>query len=521
MSTSRPSFSNNDIERELRKILDEIRNKCKGNKKSFLDNLGINKTLIKLAKQIRDIYENNKDNETFPFEVALIACCNDFLQHKSDAKKIRKFALLFRELIERYAVRYNEGNKEYIVASLGEINKELYSSDCTYHKLILFMTAFYTKSCLMSNSNPDDPINHIDDKNHTIHYQTDKIIRNILQCMIDTELTDDCIADILKTHIARCDVHVRGGTKGNGNTFSGFFDEMNDDACLSSFCEKYEKELKLEEGIHIGSEKKMSSCKPILIDMLLGIFNFALYAAYLKANDKTLHIFLASGRSNFIFESGKDGTTDLGLYQADDAVVVGGLHPNSVQSNLTNQGPNRRPPKHMINLDDGVTAVLEPLNGARITTMVNGVAEFSTFKWGPSDFFQRLYFLRVTGIVEEPQEGEDYDYDIDYKLLQDALNGLRVAEAKLDDSKEVQRETEKLLKEAKTERKGEVKALKEERKETNMLQKAKRKANRAEKAKQERHERKEISTKEMEQQRQKLQKTKDQAKDKLDGLLRR
>jgi hypothetical protein len=463
MSTSRPSFSNNDIEQKLRKILDEIRNKCKGNEKSFLRNLGINKTLIKLAKQIRDIYENNKGNETFPFEVALIACCYDFLlQHKSDAKKIRKFALLFRELIERYAVRYNEGDNEYIVASLGEINKELYSSDCTYHKLILFMTAFYTKSCLMSNSNPDDPINHIDDKNHTIHYQTDKIIRNILQCMIDTELTDDCIVDIMKKHIARCDVHVRGGTKGNGNTFSGFFDEMNGDACLSSFCEKYEKELKLEEGIHIGNKKKMSSCKPILIDMLLGIFNFALYAAYLKANDKTLHIFLASGRSNFIFELGKDGTTDLGLYQADDAVVVGGLHPNAVEANLTTLGKDRRPPQHMINLDAGVTAVLEPLDEIPITIWVNGVAKEFIFKCGPSDFFQRLYYLRVTGIVEEPQEGEDYDYDIGYKTLVDALNGLLEAEAMLDDAKELQRETEKLLKEAKTERKGEVKALKEE-----------------------------------------------------------
>jgi hypothetical protein len=266
MSTTRPSFiSNNAIENKLRKILDDIGKNNIGNKKSvhFLYKLGINKTLIKLAKQIRDIYENNKGNETFPFEVALIACCYDFLlQHESDANKIREFALLFRELIERYAVRYNEGNKEYIVASLGELNKELYSADRIHHKLILFMTAFYTKSCLTSNSNPDDPINHIDDKNHTIDYQTDKIIRNILQCMINTELTDDCIVDIMKTHIARCDVHVRGGTKGKGNTFSGFVDEMNGDDCLSSFCEKYEKELKLEEGIHIGNEKKMSSCKP-------------------------------------------------------------------------------------------------------------------------------------------------------------------------------------------------------------------------------------------------------------------
>jgi hypothetical protein len=130
--------------------------------------------------------------------------------------------------------------------------------------------------------------------------------------------------------------------------------------------------------------------------VLLGIFNVALYAAYLKAIEKKLHIFLASGRSNFIFESGNDGTTDLGLYQAEDAVVVGGLHPNAVEANLTNHGRKRRPPQHVINLDAGVTTVLEPLNGADITTMVNGVAEFSTFVWGPSDFFQRLYVLRVT-----------------------------------------------------------------------------------------------------------------------------
>jgi hypothetical protein len=325
--------------------------------------------------------------------------------------------------------------------------------------------------------------------------------------MIDTELTDDCIADIMKTHIARCDVHVRGGTKGNGNTFSGFVDEMNGDACLSSFCEKYEKELKLEEGIHIGNEKKMSSCKPILIDMLLGIFNFALYAAYLKAMDKNkkLHIFLASGRSNFIFESGKDG--DLGLYQADDAVVVGGLHPNAVEANLTNRGRKRRPPQHMINLDAGVSRVLKPLDQARIAIRVNGAAVSSTLKWRVSDFFQRLYILRVTGIVEDPQEEEDYDYDIDYKALEDALKELRKAEAKLDEAKEVQNDTNEELKLIKKTRKNTEKVL-------NFVQREEKHAEKARKEKQKRKE-KEQQSQENSQKRQKRQ---EHARDKLSDL---
>ena len=258
----------------------------------------------------------------------------------------------------------------------------------------------------------------------------------------------------------------------------------------------------------------MSSCKPILIDMLLGIFNFALYAAYLKAIKKKLHIFLASGRSNIIFESGNDGTNDFGVIEAEDAVVSSGLHPNAVETNLTNQGPNRRPPEHMIKLDEGVSRVLEPLDGARIRR--KGDEQDSFLKSGRrSDFFQRLYILRVTGIVEDPQEEEGYDYNIDYKALEDALKELRKAEAKLDKANEEYNDTREELKVTKKARKDTEKVSKEAGKETRILQKTERKANRAAKAKQEKQERKEISEQQIQEKSQKRQRVKDQANDKL------
>lgn len=175
----------------------------------------------------------------------------------------------------------------------------------------------------------------------------------------------------------------------------------------------------------------------------------------------------------------------------------------------------------MINLDEGVSIVLKPLNGVSITVRVNGVAKESIFKWDRSDFFQRLYVLRVTGGVKAPQEGGDYDYDIDYKTLLDALKRLREAEAEFGEAKEEYNDTRDELNVTKTERKDTKKALKKAGRETSILQTAERKVNRAGKAKQEKQERKK-NTEELEQQNQekaqKRQKRKDNANDQLDGL---
>jgi hypothetical protein len=417
--------------------------------------LAINNIFIKLAENIKDVYERDKSTKQFPLEVVLISCLYDFLQEQVDlnnADKIREFAFFFRDMIKRFAVKYyDDGGKSFTNANLGEINEDLYSTDCEYLKVILIVTAFCTKECLTSESNPDDPINHIDNENHTIKYQTNKIIRNILQCMVNEELTDESVSEIMNKHIARADVHIRAGTVGKGNTFGGFVKELKKDTDLSSFCNQYQKELELTEGIYIGNEKKMTSCTPILIDMLLGIMNIALYAAYLKANKKKLNIFLASGRSNIIFESGNDGTNDLGVIKAEDANVALGLHPNAVETNLTNSGRYRRPPQHMINLDDGVSRVLEPLNGVRIR--IKGDEQDSAFVWGPSDFFQRLYYLRVTNKVQEAEEdGEedgkedrDYDYDISYAELAEALEKLVEAEKEYEGAVEEWKDMKKNL----------------------------------------------------------------------------
>lgn len=101
-------------------------------------------------------------------------------------------------------------------------------------------------------------------------------------------------------------------------------------------------------------------------------------------------------------------------------------------------------PSEIIQLDKGITIVLEPLNNN------------ATFCWRESDFFQRLYVIRKSGNKEE---------EIDYERLKEAKDKLDEMEAKLEEETEELEEEEAKLKEAMVDlkiRKGKAEALNRE-----------------------------------------------------------
>lgn len=439
MPTIRPQFSQEDFDKEA----PSHSTLADGDKPLILNKLLINEILIILAKNIRNDYvRDKKTRDDWSFEIPLIARCYDFLQNEADLNDpdaIRDFGLFFRKMVAKYSLRYydKDGN-EYVNGNLGEL-------DYKTIKLILVLTAFCTRACIMSKNSNNDPINHMDDGNDTMKYQTYNILGNTFNCMNNVELTDDSILDLVKNHIARADVHVRGGTVGNGNEFSDFIKEVNGEADLKRICEIYQ--WKLDGTLEID-KRKVSSCEPILLDILLGIMNFAIYVAYIIAKEgKKVNIFLASGRSKFIFKPNDKGEYKYGVLESELANIGTGLHPNQVQINLANAGRKQRPPEQIIELDRGMTTVLEPLRGVQIRVKDGGTERVATFKWNESDFFQRLYVARVYGIMT------DADDDITYEKLNDALNKLVKLEAKLKKANEERDEKEKALNMAKKEEK--------------------------------------------------------------------
>mmetsp|Transcript_24363 Transcript_24363/g.37252 ORF Transcript_24363/g.37252 Transcript_24363/m.37252 type:complete len:503 (-) Transcript_24363:1782-3290(-) len=410
-STQRPPFDRLAFE----SVAPKHQTQDDENMPCFLNKLGINNTIIACAVAMKDYYYKN-NGVNVPYEIPLISNSINFLQCQGDLSnpdKIREYARFFRETVKTYAVRYFDKNgKEFINASVGEIDDELYSETCDHNKVILFVTAFYTKSCLTSEKN-SNPINHIEDDNHTIKYLTEKIIRNAMQCMINKEMTNDSVEDVLKKYIARADIHTRGGTVGKGNNFEGLVGELDKDSALSGFCNDFDHQFGLGEGIKLGNTS-LTSCRPILIDLMLGICNISLYAAYIKAMGSKLHIYLASRRTGVVFQQRNDDDAhSFGLLQLDVANVALGLHPNSVQVNLTN-----RPLEDMVQLDNGITAVFQPLDRVPIKIITNGEERDTLFSAeDKSDFFQRLHCLRKG-------RNEEFNYDktdiISFKLLEQA-----------------------------------------------------------------------------------------------------
>eukprot|EP00985_Skeletonema_marinoi_P000935 scaffold375_cov189-Skeletonema_marinoi.AAC.9 len=414
---SRPDFDISEFEEKWDELLRKYPTKDGADPPEFLDQIGINSLIISLGESMHGVVTNRKDDKKIPYEVALASYFTIFLQTKIDLSNpamIKDFALLFMSTVRDYAVKY----KRFTNASLGEIDEALYNADVP--KLILFLTAFYTKSCLTSGENPTNPINHIDHKNHTVAYQSDKIIRNAIQCIINKELTDGSFEEIMG-HIAFADVHTRGGTTGKGNSFPELYDEVNSDPHLSSFCKEYENEWKLKTALMMEN-RRITSCSPILIDMMLGICNFSLYAAYVYAKACTLYINLATDRSKMIFEPSNDGTYTFGPQSSSSVTTISlAPHPNYVEKNLTNE---ERTLEHMEQLDRGISAVLKPLIGVSIRVLDGDKEREMEFPGGESDFFQRLYHLRIFG----DKEG---NYDIDFKRLEEGKKKLMEAKTKL------------------------------------------------------------------------------------------
>ncbi len=408
-----------------------------------LNRLGINSHIIEMAEAIHQVYNKNHD-KNFTYDIGLISHCTNFLQrvvNLNDPNMIREFALFFRRTVEQHAVRFTDSEgSTYINASLGEIDEQLYSSEDP--KRILFVTAFYTKGCLTYGENPDT-INHIVDNNDTIEYQSDKIIRNAIQCINNVELTDDGFKELMKTYIARTDAHVTGGISGKGNKFDTFFDDVNNDPDLSSFCNDFRKDLQLKETLKMDDKRISSYCRPILIDMILGICNVALYAAYVHAKGQTLHIYLASSRSRIIFEPNVDGTYHHGPHGTSDIASISlGFHPNYVKSNLTNDSQTL---EHMRQLDNGITSSLEPLRGVHIRAKDGDGEKIVEFKCSQSDFFQRLYQLRLSGGVAE---NDDLTH-IEYQHLEKAKREMRKLEKEAAEKRKANKKAKEDLQEVK------------------------------------------------------------------------
>jgi len=101
----------------------------------------------------------------------------------------------------------------------------------------------------------------------------------------------------------------------------------------------------------------------------------------------------------------------------------------------------------MEQLDDGITAVLQPLDRAPIKIIRNGAEVDVVFSAEEkSDFFQRLHYLR-----ENPDAEFDYD-EVDYKLLVEAKEELSKVKGEVkkarEDSKAINSETKAIKKKA-------------------------------------------------------------------------
>eukprot|EP00986_Skeletonema_menzelii_P013846 scaffold8495_cov125-Skeletonema_menzelii.AAC.4 len=207
-------------------------------------------------------------------------------------------------------------------------------------------------------------------------------------------ITDESVETILDD-VAIVDTHTKCGLKGKGNTFPEFRDEVDGDLEMAAFCTRNETELKLDEKIDVGN-KKYTHCMPILIDMLLGLFNLVLYALYYYAVTKTaLCVFVSTFRSLIFFETIGDSVFNA---LVSEMINVGkGIHPNATEINLTNKGRYRRPLKEVVLMDEGLALSLQRFHGRTINFVDdNGVEQSGQIEMCPSDALQRVYNYRLT-----------------------------------------------------------------------------------------------------------------------------
>lgn len=63
---------------------------------------------------------------------------------------------------------------------------------------------------------------------------------------------------------------------------------------------------------------------------------------------------------------------------------------------MTNIGKRRRPIEDVQLMDEGMALSLEPLDGYIVNFFDNGAERSTSFKFGPSDAFQRIYNYRLS-----------------------------------------------------------------------------------------------------------------------------
>ena len=245
----------------------------------------------------------------------------------------------------------------------------------------------------MKKGGPNN-VNHIDRENHSIWYHLGTTVVDTIRSMTNRLVTPASIEPILN-NIAVNDAHTRSGTIGDGNSFPEFRDEVDEDPALSAFCTQYEAELELDEEIDIGN-KKYTHCKPITIDMLLGLFNLVLYALYYYAvTKKALCVFVSSVRSLIFFETVGDSVFNA---LVSEKIVIGkGLHPNSTEVNLTNKGRYRRSLNEVKLFDEGLALSFLNFDGRTVYFEDdNGLEQSVKFELRSSDALQRVYNDRLT-----------------------------------------------------------------------------------------------------------------------------
>ena len=385
----------------------------------------ISYVFIDVAAKLTAIYFSNPGD--CPVEVAMIAFANQFVQYEIDLnnpKMIREFIDFFRETLAEYAPRYycNERKREFTNANVGEFHDRL---DVHNLPLCANVTGFGTRPCLTKGDAKS--VNHVHRDNHSIGYLLRTILTDAFRSMTNRNITPASIDNILKA-VAVADIHTRCGTKGQGNKFPVFRDEVDDDPEMSAFCSRYETDLELDEEIDIGN-KKYTHCKPIIIDMLLGLFNLVLFALYYYAVTKTaLCVFISSYRALVCFE-----TVGGNIFNAlvSKVVVIGkGLHPNAVETNLTNKGRYQRPLEDVRLMDEGLALFLQRFHGRTINFINdNGLEQSGQIVWGPVDSLQRVYNYRLSKKNQDELERRKKELERRRKELE-SMNNKMMAELK-------------------------------------------------------------------------------------------
>jgi hypothetical protein len=171
-------------------------------------------------------------------------------------------------MLVKYAPHYvDEKGKHSINANLGELHRELFKSN---PKRVIQQLAFSIKALLTMEKAEEECTNHMaDHSNHTLDYHLFTSVLDAMKSMSGLEITDESFSKLVDENIALVDSHTRCGTRGKGNKFAEFMDEVNGDPVMSEYCRR--AQLKLDRTLKVGN-KYFNVLVPTVMDMLVGNF---------------------------------------------------------------------------------------------------------------------------------------------------------------------------------------------------------------------------------------------------------